>query len=273
MAITIQDMDNAQLDAITLAEVSNSRLGGVAGGSHIQEATTRLGDTINTVQGQLAKLGFQIPPVDWIASTLVTSNIQVYRFPAVTGDFYVAKVPVPFTTGISFIVTNWQPLSVATADSIVDTFAGNGVLIDFTLSALPSDIVNLQVFVDGVFQSPSLYTLLDDVVTFITPPPVGISDNVVIITSKNVSVEESIAAISALAAAASALEAANSAIEAANSAIAAAASALSADLDATQTAADVIVVTGLVGSAGEGAVMNLGRRFTGSSSYIGGRRF
>jgi len=111
------------------------------------------------------------------------------------------------------------------------------------------------------------------VVTFITPPPVGISDNVVIITSKNVSVEESIAAISALAAAASALEAANSAIEAANSAIAAAASALSADLDATQTAADVIVVTGLVGSAGEGAVMNLGRRFTGSSSYIGGRRF
>jgi len=131
MAITIQDMDNAQLDTITLAEVSNSRLGGVAGGSHIQEATTRLGDTINTVQGQLAKLGFQIPPVDWIASTLVTSNIQVYRFPAVTGDFYVAKVPVPFTTGISFIVTNWQPLSVATADSIVDTFAGNGVLIDY----------------------------------------------------------------------------------------------------------------------------------------------
>lgn len=261
-AVTVQDLDNAQADTITLAEVANSKAGGVAGGSPIQEVTTRLGSTINSVQGQLAKLGFQIPAVDWVAGTSVTSNIQVYRFPAGTGDFYVAKVPVPFTTGVSFITSNWQPLTVATADNIVDTFAGNGIQTEFILSETPSGIDNLQVYVGGIFQSPSLYILLDDKVTFTTPPPSGISDNVVIITSKNVTVSESFAA-----------DAEASAVAAAASAAASASSAEDSAADAVLTAADVIIVTGLVGAAGSGTIVNLGRRFTGTASFIGGRRF
>jgi len=255
MALTVQDLDNAQTDAITLAEIANSRIEGEVSGAPIDEATTRLGSTINTVQGQLSKLGFQIPAIDWTAITSVTSNIQVYRFPAGTGDFYVAKVPVPFTTGSSFTTANWQPLAVATADSIVDTFAGDGIETNFTLSEIPSGDDNLQIFVDGVYNSPSLWSLLVDTVTFTTPPPSGISDNVVIITSKNVTVSESFAAD----AEASAAEAAISAAE--------------ASADAIQTGLDRTAVTGLVGSAGSGTVMNLGRRFTGTASFIGGRRF
>lgn len=254
-AITVEDLDNAQIDVTLLAEVATSRLGGVSIGSPIDEATTRLGDSINTVQGQLAKLGFKIPAVNWMASTSVISNIQVYRFPAGTGDFYVAKVPVPFVTGVSFTTSNWQPLAVATADSIVDTFAGNGIQTDFALSETPSGVDNIQAFVNGIFQSPSLYVLLDETVTFTTAPPSGISDNVVIITSKNVTVSESFAADAAASAAAAAISETNAAA------------------DAASTAADVIEVTGLVGSAGSGTVMNLGRRFTGSASFIGGRRF
>lgn len=251
--VTVQDLDNAQADTVTLAEIANSRAGGVAGGSPIEEATTRLGSTVNTVQGQLAKLGFQIPAVDWTASTSVTSNIQVYRFPAGTGDFYVAKVPVPFTTGVSFTTSNWQPLTVATADNIVDTFAGDGIETEFTLSETPSGVDNLQAYVNGVFQSPSLYTLINDKVTFTTPPTSGISDNVVIIISKNVTVSESFAADAAASAAAAAISEDN------------------ADADATQTGSDLADVTALLGASGSGGVENGGRLTTGSSTKDGGR--
>lgn len=249
-AITVQDLDNAQIDVTTLAEVSNSRVDGLP----VQEVTTRLGSLINSVQGQLAKMGFQIPAIDWVASTEVTSNVQVYRFPAGTGDFYVAKAPVPFTTGVSFISTNWQPLVVATADSVVDTFAGNGVTVEFTLSESPSNVDNIQVYVDGVFQSPSLYTLLGDKVTFSTPPPSGISDNVVIITNKNVSVAESIVA------------------DAEASAAAAAISAAEAAADAVQTGSDLADVTALLGATGTGAVIDFGDRVTGTAIFDYGFR-
>lgn len=252
-AVTVQDLDNAQADTVTLSEVVNSRAGGVATGLPIEETTTRLGSTINTIQGQLAKLGFQIPAIDWTSSTSVTSNIQVYRYPAGTGDFYVAKIPVPFTTGINFDTSNWQPLVVAVADNIVDTFAGNGSQVDFILSEIPSGIDNLQTFVDGVFKSPSLYTLSGEIVTFITPPPSGISDNVVIITSKNVTVSESFAA------------------DAEASAIAAAESESNAAADAVQTASDLVDVTALLGASGSGGVENGGRLTTGSSTKDGGR--
>lgn len=253
-AITVEDLDNAQIDAILMAEVANSRSGGVSTGSPIDEAITRLGDTINTVQGQLAKLGFQIPAVDWTSSTSVTSNIQVYRFPAGTGDFYVAKVPVPFTTGISFTTSNWQPLTVATADSIVDTFAGNGIQTDFVLSETPSGVDNIQTFVNGAFQSPSLYTLLDKTITFTTAPPSGISDNVVIITSKNVTVSESFAADAEASAAAAALSEANAAA------------------DAVQTGSDLAAVTALLGATGTGAVIDFGDRITGTAIFDYGYR-
>lgn len=252
-ALTIQDLDNAQIDVTTLAEVANSRVGGVASGVPIDEATTRLGDTVNTVQGQLSKLGFQIPAIDWVADTSVNSNIQVYRFPAGTGDFYVAKVPVPFTTGSSFTTSNWQPLTIATADNIVDTFAGDGIETEFTLSETPSGDDNLQVFVDGVYNSPSLWLLSVNTVTFTTPPPSGISDNVVIITSQNVTVSESFAA------------------DAEAAAVAAAISASEAAADAVQTGLDLADVTALLGASGSDTVVDLGRLTTGSSTLNMGR--
>lgn len=253
MTLTIQDLDNGQIDTTTLAEVANSRSGGVVSGTPIDETVTRLGSTINTVQGQLSKLGFQIPAIDWTATTSITSNIQVFRFPAGTGDFYVAKVPVPFTTGSSFITANWQPLTVATADSIVDTFAGDGIETEFTLSEIPSGDDNLQIFVDGVYNSPSLWSLLVDTITITTPPPSGISDNVVIITSKNVTVSESFAA------------------DAEASAAAAAISAAEAAADAVQTGSDLADVTALLGASGSDTVVDLGRLTTGTSTLNMGR--
>lgn len=253
MAITVTDLNNAKTDADTLAEVVNSRVGGVAGGAAIQETTTRAGDTINTVQGQLSKMGFTIPDIDWSAATEVTDNTQVYRFPAGTGDFYVAKVPVPFTTGASFTPSNWQPLVVLTADNIVDTFAGDGIETEFTLSDIPANDDNLQVVVDGVFKSPSLWSLADDVVTITTPPPAGISDNIVITTFKNVTPSE------------------NSAADAAASAVAAAASETAAAADAVQTGSDLADVTALLGASGSDMVLDGGRYTTGSGTLNGGR--
>jgi|GEM_PF-2457080 len=59
--IGTEDLENAKLDAITIAELANSRLGGESGGALIDGSTTRLGDTFSTLRGQLKKLGYEVP--------------------------------------------------------------------------------------------------------------------------------------------------------------------------------------------------------------------
>ena len=59
----------------------------------------------------------------------------------------------------------------AFTDYLVDTFVGNGVETQFTLSANPVVIGNTQVYFDGVYQVKANYSLLDETLTFTTAPP------------------------------------------------------------------------------------------------------
>ena len=54
--ITTEALQNANLDVITLAEVTNSREGGVASGARIDTATNRFGTTTDTVDGAFKKM-------------------------------------------------------------------------------------------------------------------------------------------------------------------------------------------------------------------------
>ena len=64
----------------------------------------------------------------------------------------------------------------------IDTFSGNGVLVNFTLSIAPTNEDYIDVFIGGVYQYKDRYSLAGAVVTFVTPPPTGTS-NIQIITS------------------------------------------------------------------------------------------
>ena len=55
----------------------------------------------------------------------------------------------------------------------VDSFSGNNSTTAFTLSIDPGDENNTRVFVDGVYQSKSNYTVSGTTLTFSTAPPSG----------------------------------------------------------------------------------------------------
>lgn len=120
--ITTQQLTDASLDAVTLGEVATSRAGAVAGGAQIDTVTNRFGDVTDSVLGRLKKLGyiFTDPIPDWSAGALITEQTRVYRYPATTGDLYVPKKQVPFTTDPTFNAGNWQIVQGATVDQVED---------------------------------------------------------------------------------------------------------------------------------------------------------
>jgi hypothetical protein len=106
--ISTQDLINAKDDAVTLGEVATSRLGAESSGTPITTSTNRFGETTDTIQGRLNKLGvlFDDPIKDWSASLLV-DDLRAHRYPATTGDIYIPVKPLPFTTGGSFNTDDW----------------------------------------------------------------------------------------------------------------------------------------------------------------------
>lgn len=58
-------------------------------------------------------------------------------------------------------------------DTAVDAFTGNGSQVAFILSQVPLSKENTKVFVSGVYQSKSSYTISGNVLTFSEAPPTG----------------------------------------------------------------------------------------------------
>ena len=57
----------------------------------------------------------------------------------------------------------------------IDTFSGNNSTTAFTLTLDPGDENNTRVFIDGVYQSKSNYTVSGTTLTFSSAPPSGTS--------------------------------------------------------------------------------------------------
>ena len=73
---------------------------------------------------------------------------------------------------------------VTSVPFITDTFSGTGSLTTFTLTRAPAGTASIAVFIAGVYQAPTLYTLSGTVVTFTTAPASG-TNNVVFLHMGN----------------------------------------------------------------------------------------
>jgi hypothetical protein len=68
----------------------------------------------------------------------------------------------------------FDPAAVS-ASVVKNDFIGDGVEVDFTLSAAPSTILATNVFINGVYQEKDSYTLFGNVITFSIAPPLNSS--------------------------------------------------------------------------------------------------
>ena len=79
-----------------------------------------------------------------------------------------------------YILKTSADVSIATYDNVpsagssnisVDDFTGNGSTIAFTLSASPNTENNIQVYINGVYQNKSTFSLSGATLTFSAAPP------------------------------------------------------------------------------------------------------
>jgi hypothetical protein len=68
----------------------------------------------------------------------------------------------------------FDPAAVS-ASVVKNDFTGDGVEVDFTLSAAPSTILATNVFINGVYQEKDSYSLSGNVITFSIAPPLSSS--------------------------------------------------------------------------------------------------
>ena len=68
----------------------------------------------------------------------------------------------------------FDPAAVS-ASVVKNDFIGDGVEVDFTLSAAPSTILATNVFINGVYQEKDSYSLSGNVITFSIAPPISSS--------------------------------------------------------------------------------------------------
>ena len=70
--------------------------------------------------------------------------------------------------------------SVQSVPFITDTFSGNASTVNFTLTRAPAGTASIAVFISGVYQAPTAYSLIGDVITFGSAPTSG-TNNLVIL--------------------------------------------------------------------------------------------
>ena len=69
---------------------------------------------------------------------------------------------------------------VQTVSFITDTFSGNASTVNFTLTRAPAGTASIAVFISGVYQAPTAYSLTGDVITFVAAPASG-TNNIVVL--------------------------------------------------------------------------------------------
>lgn len=70
--------------------------------------------------------------------------------------------------------------SVQSVPFITDTFSGNASTVNFTLTRAPAGTASIAVFISGVYQAPTAYSLTGDVITFVSAPASATNNLVVL---------------------------------------------------------------------------------------------
>jgi hypothetical protein len=171
------------------------------GNFEIVRATARSGDSLVVVRAQegTAAFGFaansrielRVTAQSVIDALSTATNYQgasaanpttrLDGLPLVAGDFYFNTVDnqVRFYNGSA-----WVPL--ATSALKRDDFTGNGTDTTFTLSLSPSTEDNTQVYINGVYQEKSGYSVSGTSLVFLVAPPAG--STIEVITIENVGI-------------------------------------------------------------------------------------
>lgn len=69
----------------------------------------------------------------------------------------------------------------------VDAFSGDGTVTDFTVSVSPGSENNTQVYISGVYQNKSVYSLTGSIISFSSAPPTG-TNNIEVISGTSLAV-------------------------------------------------------------------------------------
>ena len=128
MPITPTDFDNAEIDLQTTSIVSNSK---TLSGAPADSTLTRLGDTVDTLNGRLKKLGYT-PPIAYAASISFGALDNVKTIEE-AGVIYAPKPSaLPFTTSGTFV-----------GDDDARFFVVQGVITSM-LAAEFADVANMK---------------------------------------------------------------------------------------------------------------------------------
>ena len=87
----------------------------------------------------------------------------------ISGSSISFSTPPP--SGRTIEVMSFSTLSVVADTLYLDAFSGNGTQTDYTISSSPSTENAVDVYINGLYQEKSTFSLNGNTITFSTPPP------------------------------------------------------------------------------------------------------
>jgi hypothetical protein len=191
----------SRFPALNPGDYFYATLSSPTGDFEIARVTARSGDLFTIVRAQESTTAFAFPANSRIEIRVTAQSVldalstatnyqgassanpttRLDGSPLVAGDFYFNTVEnqVRFYTGAA-----WVP--VASGSVRRDDFSGNGSTTAFTLSASPSSEDNTQVYINGVYQEKSSYSVSGTTLTFSIAPPNGSTIEVMVIENVGV---------------------------------------------------------------------------------------
>lgn len=155
-------------------------------GALIRVTTTSGAITITLPAISTVTDGFKVAIVKWSGdANAVTVNrsssdtINGATSASVGSQYSSSTFVADFETNQWFVSSS----GLGATNVAIDTFSGNGSTVAFTLSGDAGNEQNTQVFIGGVYQQKSTYSLSGTTLTFSTAPPTGTSNIEVVWTA------------------------------------------------------------------------------------------
>ena len=111
----------------------------------------------------------------WFSTAFVDSRnptVLVWTTPSIlTGGSVAAAVSVSFTPVGNLVSTNVQNALTELGTTHINTYTGDGTTVNFTLSFAPHSTATMQIFINGVYQNRSSFSVITTTLTFTQAPP------------------------------------------------------------------------------------------------------
>ena len=159
---------------VIFRSMSIERTSDFSGGSDINRAA--LNEQLDSLTAMIADLKDRVDRTIQLNSYEAAPNLTMPIIAARQNRFLAfdnsgGVIAVPDAVDISNIILG--------ANYVIDSFTGSGAATAYTLSTAPGSVANTAVYIDGIYQSKSNYTVLNSVLTFSTAPPLNSAIEVV----------------------------------------------------------------------------------------------